>query len=149
MGCDIHTIVQRKVKNKWLNTDEGFLEDTRNYSIFGFLANVRNYSLSPIHHWPLRGCPENANLDPDDLNYWTDDMHSHTYVLLSELINYNYDIIFIDVRGLKNELDYLYFNEERVTTLRKHLGQFYFDSLNKLLEIDKPENIRIIYCFDN
>lgn len=85
MGCDIHSIAERKVDGKWVPIETDGRESSwgtffsrkaeylepfnwRNYSVFAFLAGVRNYD----HCEPLsepKGLPDDSEylngVDPD------------------------------------------------------------------------------------
>lgn len=140
MGCDIHTTVERQLPDgSWefvKLTPEAF--DTRHYGLFGFLADVRNYSLVP-NPWPPHGWPMNITLDSRAvLEVWEDCCgHSEHWLLLSKLLNYDYDQIFEDRRIGKP------------TTLREFLGEWYFKELERLRQLGDPDKLRIIMCFDN
>ena len=175
MGADIHGFAEQKINGKWVKIEDVDLSAdlTRAYTLFGFLGNVRNYSLAPIHHYPLRGLPEDSeylNNIPEDDEWELDDGHSHTHVLLSELINFNYNIYFVDVRDIlppkthytmrnlngiiqsyHNESVFtgLYYNTDKIVRLRDELNQEFFDLLDKLKTINEPKNIRLVYWFDN
>lgn len=120
MGCDIHMIVQRKIDDKWIDTDTP-IYDYRNYDLFGMLADVRNGfgfagvdlgdGFEPIlgRDNPRRKLPEDFDCDQYDYHgekKWMGD-HSHSYLLLSELLGENgyYDRI-SNHRGVVSEEEY-------------------------------------------
>lgn len=96
MGCDIHIVVERKWKDRWIavRTDQGFArggysdERTewvypeiggRNYPFFARLAGVRGDGPEPL------GIPSDASdhtLMAMDL--WGSDAHSHSYLPLKD-----------------------------------------------------------------
>jgi hypothetical protein len=95
MGCDIHAIYEKKGKYGWVNA--GDPEINRNYTIFSIVGNVRNYDGKGIQF-----IAENR-INPKDENLWWDysaefralsegwnsDGHSHSYVTLKELKEYD------------------------------------------------------------
>jgi hypothetical protein len=131
MGCDIHVHVEKKENDKWMevNISKNIDIRARNYCIFSVLADVRNgYGIPPISYH--RGIPKdspNTHLSVDE------DYHSHTWVSLKELLNYNWDI------KLKNSIHeamdvFGYFLEEVIPWL-KTLGE--------------PDNVRLVMAFDS
>ena len=91
MGCDIHGMFERKDGSYWLNSGDPDLY--RNYTIFSILANVRNSDKIPF-------IEEKRLIDPDKIEwcssefralteYWRGDGHSHSYVTLEEMKNYD------------------------------------------------------------
>ena len=86
MGCDIHTHVEIKKKNKWIHTDEVPEEfEGRNYSIFSVLAGVRSsFNVKPISE--PKGIPEDISKETkESIKEWDGDGHSHSYLTLREL----------------------------------------------------------------
>lgn len=146
MGCDIHTFAEkRNSSGEWEQLDfEPF--DWRSYGMYGFLANVRNYSEVPFIS-DHRGIPE------DSLQFisktdciWQGgfstcdetsslDNHGHSWVSLKELLEFNYDIEFDDVR-------YTCYT----TTVREFLGENFFEDLKTLEELGAE---RVVFYFDN
>jgi len=96
MGCDIHPYVEVRSNGKWEKSDVN-VPDDRNYWAFAKLANVRNgvgfagsdtgNTIVPISE--PRGLPddtsicESTGIDLGD--------HSHSWVLLSELLAVNFN----------------------------------------------------------
>lgn len=73
---------------------------SRNYDLFAILANVRNgrgfagiptgYGFNPISE--PRGLPEDVtSIVKEDSNDWGGDGHSHSWLSLSEVLNYNWN----------------------------------------------------------
>lgn len=174
MGCDIHSCVEvigddnqwqylankiplsdfDKQFHKQDFDDEPFSE--RMYSYFGFLAGVRNYScITPISE--PRGLPANASSQClQRYAEWEGCEHSGSWLLLSELLSYNYDQIVEDrrcTRTIGNFTDGAALAEEGQgvkQTLREFLGQWFFDRLNLLATLHTdPSRIRIVFWFDN
>ncbi|CAN5950724.1 unnamed protein product [Sphagnum jensenii] len=87
MGCDIKMLVQRKTATGWETIPEFDCWDDRNYAVFGFLVGVHNYSDVPPLSEP-RGLPDNIQAEDDDV--WLGE-HSFSWLLASELTNFDYD----------------------------------------------------------
>lgn len=150
----------------------------RNYSVFGFLADVRNYShCKPICEpkW-LPEDSEYLNSQSDHGFNWLGEKgtstkrhdiledgnyHSYSWLTLKELIDFDYDSTFEDRRITIN-----HFNEYggvigsngsgisevgggSIISYREHLGESFFEDLKILKTLGDPENIRIIFYFDN
>lgn len=107
MGCDIHTYmeVHRTVNNelKWVCADRFKLNiysekeeykiepiySDRNYTLFAALAGVRDYGNEVALLARPRGLPGDCNhIVLRESNYWGDDAHSHSWVTLQELYDY-------------------------------------------------------------
>lgn len=90
MGCDIHGIIERKNESGgwyWLNS--GDPDIGRNYTIFSVLANVRNYDNYPFISEP-KGMPKDLTSEMRCLvNEWGEDGHSHSWITLEEMKNYD------------------------------------------------------------
>lgn len=186
MGADIHSFAERKRNGKWEKVEERIFGVYRNrktekpfdfgYSEFAFLADVRNYSHVPVLVEP-RGLPE----DSEFLNQVVDDgwavwgpsgctirednlrnmnYHSHSYITLQELLDFDYYQTFedrrctrvtnfpgggqrIDGRAEANE------GEGEITTFREFLGEGFFDDIAVLQTLGEPDDVRIIFWFDN
>ena len=106
----------------------------RCYSLFGILAGVRNTSNTMIGgEFNLKGVPDDASptvkatSDEYDL-----DGHSHNYFTVQELLDSDYN------KMDKNEL----------TTLG--IDPYFFNTtIPQLQKIGRPEDVRIIFWFDN
>lgn len=108
MGCDIHVFVERKINGVWTHVPESlgpishlytihnmdyFNERTwrpeRNYQLFAILANVRNYGKAIVPLSSPRGIPNDVSnyvkKQSDDFDM---DGHSHSYFLISELLQF-------------------------------------------------------------
>lgn len=150
MGCDIHFYVDKKVGDTWVTADiwetqrvidpgyyydndpEGdifrqynsFYQDGRNYELFALLGGVRMYddTVRPIA--ARRGVPKDAS--PEylrEVNYMGSDGHSHSWCTLYELIAAD---------GL-----------EEVSPALVH------DTIPMLLGVGHPDEVRILFFFDN
>ena len=156
----------------------------RSYGTFAFLAGVRNYSvvtplsepkgmpddsewLNSPHQYAYENNPMNGELIPyeeretnkqyvsEDLNY-----HSHSYLTLKELIDFDYSQPFEDRRTNKTTIfpnggsltDGRHLaaeGEGEKTTYRKFLGEGFFQDIAQLQTMGAPEDVRIVFWFDN
>lgn len=173
MGCDIHSFVEVKTDKGWLMVPGLFPEDDfgrhwsgkthqdepfegRNYGIFGFLANVRNYSFVPPIAEP-RGLPEGVSKPVQESNEnWDGDGHSHSWLSLKELLDFDYDRTFEDRRCTKQigpnawngAADAGEGNGKQVT-FREFLGTHFFRDLEIMSKVGPAEDVRIVFWFDN
>jgi hypothetical protein len=172
MGCDIHSFAEKKVNGKWERVEEKiFLEGTepfgwRSYSMFAFLADVRNYDYCTPLSKP-KGLPD----DSEFLNELSDydisithrlylegdyDYHSHSYLTLKELLDFDYDQDFWNRRVTKqigpNSWDGAALAEEgegEIISYRENLGEGFFKDLETLKTLGDLEEVRIVFYFDN
>jgi hypothetical protein len=149
MGCDIHLVAEKKLKNgKWeIIKDKWLTEVNRDYTLFSILADVRNKPkedngyVKPISK--PRGLPEdsptksfvrdsNTNFEDEHMwdSYWDpDDTHSHSYHTLKQLKEHDWE----------SEHCYEYENfKKKIAYLQKIAN-----------ECGGDENVRIVFCFDN
>lgn len=152
MGCDIHTMCEHKVDDKWTAIPidpEAF--DWRSYGLFGFLADVRNYSFVPPIT-PQRGVPGDASEEAKD--YIVDGAyHSCSWLSVQELLAFDYDATFEDRRTRAQIAPNVWSCAEdagegrgKVTTFRDFLGAGYFKELDRL----KAAGVeRIVFGFDS
>lgn len=164
MGCDIHLFVEKKIEVKdgferkgyWLSIDkwtkneyffhypnepewhvsvEDEMYSTRNYVLFAILASVRNYfDIQPISI--PRGLPRDVTPEIKKLSdYEGADGHSHSWLLLDEILNFDWDKTFTDDGQTYSYCDFC----------RDFIEVF----IPRLLKIDEPEKIRIVFWFDN
>lgn len=164
MGCDIHSFAENRNKenNKWEVVEGLNPFDWRNYSVFAFLADVRNYD----HCEPIsqpKGLPD----DSEFLNTETDerieemDYHSKSYLTLKELLDFDYDKTFWNRRIYKptyredgtcsggNGAALAEEGEGTIVSYRENLGTYFFDDLDKLKSIGDPNDVRVVFYFDN
>lgn len=155
MGCDIHAYVEVKHGDKWRMAPVGVF-DRRNYGLFGFLADVRNYSHVPPIAKP-RDIPEDVSpCVGEHVESWAGDSHNHSWLSLKELLDFDYDEVFEDRRCTRQEgpnfwngaADAGEGNGKR-TRFREFLGQAYFEDLTKMGYEGSPENVRVVFWFDN
>jgi hypothetical protein len=150
VGCDIHDYAEVRLDGRWTARYSIFDTD-RNYAWFGFLADVRNYSHSPVIAAP-RGLPDDADLDAEEREdaLWCD-FHSHSWLTLAELLAYDYDQVIWDRRITKggNGAALAEEGEGQHLPLREFLGETFFRRLQLLAELGKPEDVRLVFWFDN
>lgn len=151
MGCDIHVVVEQRHEGKWIGVHDcppvrarGSNKEMtyawheigdRNYTRFGLLAGVRSDGPEP------RGFPSDASdLASIRGRSWHGDGHSHSWTTAYELIP-----IMMETAGDKD---------------RATLAAYLLDSqraaaeyvMHRWLAIDRsvdPEDVRIVYWFDN
>lgn len=157
MSCDIYAFAEARSNNKWEKvenkifstyqgekTDEPF--SVRSYSLFGFLADVRNYSCCPVIAEP-KGLPDDSEyLNSIGGENWVSDGGSASYLTLKELLEFNYDQVFEDRRVEKQTAT---ITLGKKTTVRKHLnGSRFFQNSEALKTLGKPEDVRVVFYFD-
>lgn len=150
MGCDIHTITQRRADGVWKNLPVTPF-DWRSYGMFAFLAGVRNYSdIRPISM--PRGLPEDFDNGEDGEGEYVGD-HSFSWLTLKELLDFDYDQPVEDrrvtVQTGPNSWDGGATAEPgggKMTTYRTFLGQGFFDDLELLRKVEAE---RIVFGFDS
>lgn len=146
----------------------------RSYSMFAFLADVRNYDhCEPISE--LKGVPIDSewlnspskyqevdfgsekikvktNLDDFNESY---DYHSASYLTLKELLDFDYNKTFWNRRisrtvgNSTNGAALAEEGEEEIVSYRENLGESFFEVIKVLEELGKPEDVRIVFWFDN
>lgn len=149
MGCDIHSVAERRADGKW-EAIKGFAPfDWRSYGMFGFLANVRNYSAIPCISEP-RGLPDDSPFSEDHSDC---DYHSGSWLSVDELSAFDYEQEIEDRRVTRQVAPNMWSGavtaepgEGAKTTFREFLGEGFFDDLQKLKDIGAE---RIVFCFDN
>jgi hypothetical protein len=149
MGCDIHMCVEILKDNKWHNIDY-FKRDIesgettyvpiwsdRCYGLFSILANVRNDdNIIPISE--PKGLPDDiSSLTQEVYDYWEEDAHSKSYLLLSELKKYD-----------KNKLSE-YPTEKNFDDLIHRLEIRHNENWKSGMDVYPDNNIRIVFWFDN
>lgn len=156
-------------------TDEPF--SWRSYSMFAFLAGVRNYDhCTPLSE--PKGLPKdseflNTPLESQEMrSYWTEEpvkietnfddinndwnYHSKSHLTLKELTDFDYETKFWNRRVTKqtapncfNGASLAEEGEGETVSYRENLGQGFFDVIETLKELGKPEDVRIVFWFDN
>lgn len=179
MGCDIHIFVERRKNEKWVRyTGKHFSNmwkkeekvnspfGWRNYGMFGFLAGVRDYSIKPIKE-PIYEIPDDASeYVKKECERWDSDGHSHSLLTAKELLEFDYNQDLRDPsenfstnsrRVLFEKKVYQfgdkYFNEEYgCKTYYDYLGGpngMFFTHIKELSELGNPDEVRIVFWFDN
>lgn len=174
MGCDIISWVEvyDSRTNRWTTALSAFPADSfekenllgdffsepfrrRDYDLFGFLSGVRNYACCepiskprglPIDCDQAGGCLAN---DIEDLQDNLLDFHSHSWLLLSELLSFDYEKVFWN-RRIHRGTDGAALAEEGEgvhLTYREFLGQTYFDTLEVMKSLGEPDHVRVVFCF--
>jgi len=130
-----------------------FSEPFRNghYGWFGFLANVRNYACCEPLDEP-RGWPEDCDRAGGCLANGVDDLAglaSCSWLLVSELLNFDYDRVFWNRRVSKGEdHEALAYEGEGVhQTYRELLGPQYFATLDVLRSLGDGDRVRVVFGF--
>jgi hypothetical protein len=94
----------------------------------------------------------------DDILY--KEYHSYSYLTLKELLDFDYNQTFEDRRSEKityfKEGGILYNGNHIVEegegisiTYKDHLGESFFEHIEILKTLGEPENVRIVFYFDN
>lgn len=149
MGCDIHSVCEVYEDGKWRDAGDvfpvpeylvrfygkrkyGMPFNARNYLVFSILAGVRgNGSVKPISL--PRGLPEDwvarddwhRDWNKSVMSPWNEDAHSHSWLLASELLNYDYGEV-----------------EHR-------LSSEFTTTLQVLRELGDPDKVRVVFWFDS
>jgi len=157
MGCDIHAhLEQQNDTGDWLLVEHADPFDCRSYGIFGFLADVRNYSAVP----PIseeRGLPVDVSPDVrDDYLEWDTDAHTPSWLLVSELVEFDYSQEMND-RRVTRQVGPKSFDggvtgspeEGTVMTYREFLGSWYEREIERLANFGDPARLRVVFWFDN
>lgn len=155
MGTDIRTHVEIREGKRWQYVRYTHPLAWRNYGLFGFLADVRNYSHVPTIVEP-RGLPEDASVQLRE--EWVADVpdaYCASWLLLSELLRYDYDTVFWDRRitretspGSFDGAALAHEGEGQHLTLREFLGPHFFSDLDQMAMLAVPSDVRLIFWFD-
>ena len=99
MGTSIFMLTEIKKDGEWERIPENPKKfELRNYSIFALFANVHNHF--GYDSFAIKGLPKDTKctyfeVDEDfKMNFNSIDLHSHSFLTLEELINFNYDSYF-------------------------------------------------------
>ena len=144
MGCDIHIHVERLVDGKWTyvtkpdccpdNTNEWHVDDWyhgRCYTLFGMLAGVRDYEFHPFVD--PRGVPKDCSEQYRDVvEDWDTDGHTHSWYKLRELYDAHWEQS-TDANGDPCPAD----------------GGFVEQTIPLLEAVGKPDEVRMLFFFDN
>mgnify|MGYP003418902227 CR=1 FL=1 len=144
----------------------------QSYSLFAFLAGVRNYDeCEPISE--PKGLPNDSEyLNEIENDGWggdttrrqnilDDSNHSYSYLTLRELIELKKEKTFrkqrviqaTNMEGLRVSIPFdISLQEEaegKEVTYRDNLGEMYFTHLEDLKALGEPDDVRIVFWFDN
>lgn len=148
MGCDIYEYVEKFDGVEWQATEFIFVGDYRCYELFGMMANVRNYACVPFISQP-RGMPRDTS--EQTRNELLGCRHSYSYLMLRELVEYDYDQVFWNRRVTKNGYGEALAEEGEGVheTVRECLGEWYFKRLELLKDVGRLDEVRVVFCFDS
>ncbi len=128
------------------------------YSMYAFFADVRNYD----HCQPLsqtRGLPK--DLSSEVLAEYNEypGQWSESYFTLKELLDFDYDQTFWNRRIERTYQEKGYTStdgaalaeegEGKIISYRDNLGENYFKCLEILKTLGEPDDVRIVFSFDN
>lgn len=158
---------------EWYKKEKGNTPfNYRNYSMFAFLAGVRNYDCCVPLSEP-RGLPDDSEYLNDESEDWmgytqtekqsieTDgNYHSMSYLTLKELLDFDYEKTFWNRRISRttyNENGGSFTNgaclaeegEGEFVSYEENLGSNFFKELEELRTLGKPEDVRVVFYFDN
>ncbi len=158
MGMDNSTWIETRVNGKWQKAEImdghdddkmcGFPFEWRNYTMYAFLSDGTNSRVKnlPTGDWAYRSYPDDSewlNEKPADTWYgetrraqMMDDGNDfgHSWVLLAELLAFDYDQLWESPRGPE--------------TVRDNLGEMFFTHLELLKAYGAPDDVRVVYCFN-
>ncbi|MCK9447315.1 hypothetical protein M0Q50_10730 [bacterium] len=162
MGCDIHTYVEVRENDIWeyfyvkifsyTDYNRGYIKNSccdpfgwRSYTMFSFLGDVRNYNgIQPIKD--NIGLPKDISKDVKEIELQdSDDNHSHSYITLKELIEYDYDISYKSTNYTDGDL----LTEDDIYVPRDNLNDLFFIHIEELKQLGEPDDVRIVFWFDN
>lgn len=138
MGCDIHTIIERKTPaGNWELVDHPELFGWRSYHMFAWLGGAHNkYGATPIAEG--RGFPDDLSPEGESArDAWTGDCHHASWVSADELTEFDYRTTF------RNALD-----GEQVS-VAGFVGPGFFDDLKALECVAAGRPTRLVFWFDN
>lgn len=167
MGCDIHELVERKSPTYgWINS--GCPDLNRDYELFSVLAGIRNsYNLKPISE--PRGLPEDVCSEMKyNSEHWDSDGHSHSYVTLKELKEFDLNQEFHDDRLITSKDDSGKITSTCAWSSSPTLGVVgnrkvfsvwgaehfnsliaYMENVKSFHKIESDESVRLVFFFDN
>jgi hypothetical protein len=140
--------------------------DWRSYSMYGFLAGVRRSGVTPIKECKYELPKDVSNEVKNAYIQWEDDAHSASFLTLKELLEFDYnkdfttltnkrnvlvEKIFIEKEYSENDIEHYYNNKEDETYYDALGGpdSMFFVHLKELSELGHPDDVRIVFWFDN
>lgn len=164
MGTDLYLFTEVKTNNLWLESEHNLqIGNFRSYNISSFLAGIRNYNnIIPICNpkgFPIDSEYLNAPYNKD-ISIREDIMQDGNYdgeswLMLKEMLDFNYEQTF-EINHLTIEREWDKKNKhwnktEHITTeqtnYREFLGEAYYEDIELLKTLGKPEDVRIIFYF--
>lgn len=166
MGCDIHSFAEVKKEGKWIKEDKdvfysGTSEpfDYRDYNMFAVLANVRNSSQVETLNFK-EGLPNDSEylnqiseyhdnmfnqiLKPSDVLTKKkeieecSDYHSLGHIYLSDILKHDYKKEILNARSGSK------------TTYKEMLDcSVFFEDVDVLKKLGQPNDVRVVFWFDN
>ena len=153
MGCDCHMYVEKRIEGKWVSA-EAMLPDEngllqvpypqqvytgRNYALFGFLTEGKVRQDIGIYVGKLKDFPADACKELQDIFIsWAGDAHTPNWLTLKELQDVDWKQLVLD--------------DDKEVPLSVAFEHFYWDVVMRLPFYSmgsKPEDIRIVFWFDN
>jgi hypothetical protein len=132
----------------------------QSYPIAAFIAGERNYyDVTPIAEG--RGLPSDHKSIKRIAGFggqtemisryesFLVDGESYCWVLLSELVDFNYDDTFENRRANRGHNDTVPAGEGEIQTYKEFLGERYFKNLKVLQQVGEPSEIRIVFRFSS
>lgn len=117
---------ERNLRLRIDNEDRIYRE--RNYDLFSILADVRSNGKLKLISLP-KGLPDNVSQEvKQEADYWDGDAHSHSYLTLAELLNYNWDA----------EMETKEFVESREFAVKKYGEDVELESIFDAVDLDGP-----------
>lgn len=150
----------------------GFLADVKNYSHCPVISELKGLPddsewLNTPHEYAYVNNPMNGELIPYEERETNKkylqadyDWHSFSYLTLKELLDFDYSKTFENRRYTKKEITSngsQFFDgsaeakegEGEIMTFRKHLGDGFFEDIMQLQTMGAPEDVRVLFYFDN
>jgi hypothetical protein len=146
MSCNIHARAERQNPD---GTVEylGPVFDLQSYALFGFLADVRNYAAVPTLVSKRRGIPCDAVPAFGCDKYSQDGGHSHSWLSLKELTDFDYDAKFENRRctvegdgGCTCEI-----GSGHMIAFRDEFPKLFFDDLARMVKLGAT---RVVFWFN-
>jgi len=104
-------------------------------------------------YWAEEPVKIETNFDDIDNDY---DYHSKSHLTLKELTDFNYEKKFWNRRVTKQTAPNCFNGaalaeegEGKTVSYRENLGQDFFDVIEALKDLGKPEDVRVVFWFDN